>query len=91
VSKAKSADDKASSVKTELEAYMFYYHRYESHHNAMKIADEQRRSAERKSADILDLFQVCPASLCFMTFDTILHSVSSSSSLLSVLHSQCSF
>ena len=37
---------------------MFYYHRYESHHNAMKIADEQRRNAERKSSDILDLFQV---------------------------------
>jgi ariadne-1 len=57
-SKAKVADDKASSVKTELEAYMFYYHRYESHHSAMKIADEQRRNAERKSSDILDLFQV---------------------------------
>lgn len=37
---------------------MFYYHRYESHHNAMKIADEQRRTAERKGNDILDLFQV---------------------------------
>lgn len=24
----------------------------------MKIADEQRKNAERKSADILDLFQV---------------------------------
>ncbi len=28
-------DVKATDAKTELEAYMFYYHRYESHRNAM--------------------------------------------------------
>lgn len=37
---------------------MFYYHRYESHHMAMKIADEQKQNAEKKAGDLLDLFQV---------------------------------
>jgi len=48
VSKAKEDDTKAEQIKTELEAYMFYYHRYEAHHNAMKIADEQRLGADKK-------------------------------------------
>lgn len=33
-SDAKKEDDKANDVKTELETYMFYFHRYESHKNA---------------------------------------------------------
>jgi ariadne-1 len=57
-SKAKDEDVSANSVKTELEEYMFYYHRYESHHNAMKIADEQRRQAELRAGDIMDKFKV---------------------------------
>jgi len=58
VSKAKEDDTKAEQIKTELEAYMFYYHRYEAHHNAMKIADEQRLGADKKANLILDTFSV---------------------------------
>jgi ariadne-1 len=57
-SAAKKEDEKASELKTELETYMFYYHRYESHRNAMKIADEQRKNAEKKASEILSKFSV---------------------------------
>eukprot|EP01125_Pyxidicula_operculata_P012799 TRINITY_DN4210_c0_g2_i1.p2 TRINITY_DN4210_c0_g2~~TRINITY_DN4210_c0_g2_i1.p2 ORF type:complete len:515 (+),score=125.77 TRINITY_DN4210_c0_g2_i1:1636-3180(+) len=52
-STAKEDDTQAAQLKTELETYMFYYHRYESHHNAMKIADQQRAGAETKATEIL--------------------------------------
>eukprot|EP01121_Diplochlamys_sp_Union-15-3_P018346 TRINITY_DN6656_c0_g2_i1.p1 TRINITY_DN6656_c0_g2~~TRINITY_DN6656_c0_g2_i1.p1 ORF type:complete len:503 (+),score=81.00 TRINITY_DN6656_c0_g2_i1:99-1607(+) len=58
VSKAKEEDVKANDIKTELETYMFYYHRYESHRNAMKIADEQRRVADKRANQIVDKFGV---------------------------------
>jgi len=58
VSNAKDDDTKAAQIKTELEAYMFYYHRYEAHHNAMKIADDQRIDADKKANEILDKFSV---------------------------------
>lgn len=57
-SKAKEEDSSATSVKTELEEYMFYYHRYESHHNAYKIADEQRRQARLRAEELIDKFKV---------------------------------
>lgn len=38
-SEAKKEDDKATDVKTELETYMFYFHRYESHKNAGVCAE----------------------------------------------------
>jgi ariadne-1 len=57
-SAAKKEDEKASQLKTELETYMFYYHRYESHRNAMKIADEQRKNAEKKANEIMSKFSV---------------------------------
>ncbi|KAM9998601.1 hypothetical protein ACTFIY_008264 [Dictyostelium cf. discoideum] len=65
-SKAKEDDDKAHDAKTELEAYMFYYHRYESHRNAMKIADEQRRNAHLKEQQILSKFDVRSADTKFL-------------------------
>lgn len=55
---AKDEDVKNDQIRTELEYYMFYYHRYESHKNAMRIADEQRRSADKKSDEILAKWQV---------------------------------
>ena len=51
-STAKSEDTKAADTKTELEHYMFYYHRYESHKNAMKIADDQRRTSDKNTKSI---------------------------------------
>eukprot|EP01133_Synstelium_polycarpum_P006598 gene6598-7662_t len=65
-SKAKEDDEKAADAKTELEEYMFYYHRYESHKNAMKIADEQRRNAHQKEQQILTKFDVRSADTKFL-------------------------
>jgi len=49
---------KSEQAKTELETYMFYYHRYQSHSNAKKIADKQRKSAEQKADEIYKKFSV---------------------------------
>lgn len=57
-SEAKKEDDTAQSVKTELETYMFYFHRYESHKNAGKIADQQRKNCLKRETQILDRFDV---------------------------------
>jgi len=51
---AKNDDTKAAELKTELETYMFYYHRYEAHHNAFKIADQQRKNSEKKSLEMVE-------------------------------------
>jgi len=56
--KSKDEDIKTEQVKTELERYMFYYHRYEAHHNAWKIADQQKKTAERKAEEIFTKFHV---------------------------------
>jgi ariadne-1 len=37
-SKAKEEDLKAADVKSELEHYMFYFHRYDSHKKARAVA-----------------------------------------------------
>eukprot|EP00026_Physarum_polycephalum_P005402 Phypoly_transcript_05436.p2 GENE.Phypoly_transcript_05436~~Phypoly_transcript_05436.p2 ORF type:complete len:251 (+),score=43.97 Phypoly_transcript_05436:964-1716(+) len=65
-SNAKEDDVKADDAKTELETYMFYYHRYESHRNAMKIADQQRKGADQKEASILAKFEVRSADTKFL-------------------------
>eukprot|EP01113_Clastostelium_recurvatum_P009537 TRINITY_DN1459_c0_g1_i1.p1 TRINITY_DN1459_c0_g1~~TRINITY_DN1459_c0_g1_i1.p1 ORF type:complete len:516 (-),score=173.31 TRINITY_DN1459_c0_g1_i1:106-1653(-) len=65
-SNAKDDDEKAADAKTELEAYMFYYHRYESHRNAMKIADDQRRNCVKKEDEILAKFDVRSADTKFL-------------------------
>lgn len=57
-SEAKKEDQKAVDVKTELETYMFYFHRYESHKNAGKIADKQRKTTQKKEEQILAKFDV---------------------------------
>eukprot|EP01118_Nematostelium_gracile_P013300 TRINITY_DN4_c0_g1_i2.p1 TRINITY_DN4_c0_g1~~TRINITY_DN4_c0_g1_i2.p1 ORF type:complete len:540 (-),score=136.34 TRINITY_DN4_c0_g1_i2:83-1480(-) len=57
-SDAKKEDDQAVDVKTELETYMFYFHRYESHRNAGAIADKQKKNCQKKEAQILDVFDV---------------------------------
>jgi len=57
-SNAKEEDVIQEKTKTELETYMFYYHRYQSHSNAMKIADQQRKGAQQKEDDIYKKFNV---------------------------------
>lgn len=65
-SNAKGEDAKAQELKTELETYMFYYHRYESHKNAMKVADEQIRNADKKANELLERFSVRPQDTKFL-------------------------
>jgi len=65
-SDAKSEDDKATDAKTDLEYYMFYYHRYDSHRSAMKIADEQRKNAEKKGVELQEKFDVRAADTKFL-------------------------
>lgn len=57
-STAKKEDEKAADIKTELETYMFYFHRYESHKNAGKIADKQRKGCQKREEQILEKFDV---------------------------------
>jgi len=57
-SDAKKEDDTATNIKTELETYMFYFHRYESHKSAGKIADQQRKNCQKREQQILDKFDV---------------------------------
>jgi len=52
----KIEDQNNENLKQDLEVYLFYFHRYESHHGAMKIADKQRRDASHKVQDIIKKF-----------------------------------
>jgi ariadne-1 len=65
-SNAKDEDSRAENVKTELEHYMFYFHRFESHKNAMKIADEQRKGADKKGTALMEKFDVRAADTKFL-------------------------
>jgi len=58
VSNAKSEDMKAADAKTELEHYMFYYHRCEAHKAALKIADTQKKLCEKRSTALMTKFDV---------------------------------
>lgn len=66
-SDAKRDDEKAQEMKTELETYMFYYHRYESHKNAGKIADQQRKTCQKREMQLLDRFDVRSQDTKFLT------------------------
>jgi ariadne-1 len=57
-SSAKNEDMKAQDIKTELEQYMFFYHRYEAHRNAGRIANEQRKNSDKKARQILEKYEV---------------------------------
>merc|ERR1712232_1042318 len=57
-SEAKKEDLSAEDIKTELDRYMFYYHRYESHLSARKIAKSQRETAEERAISFQTKFQV---------------------------------
>jgi len=45
---------------------MFYFHRYQSHINAFKIADQQRKGAVQKEDDIIKKFKVRPQDTLFL-------------------------
>jgi ariadne-1 len=57
-SNAKTEDDSAAKLKTELERYQFFYTRFEAHRDAMKIASKQLQNCELKSEEIQKHFRV---------------------------------
>jgi len=57
-SDAKKEDEKCGDAKSELEYYMFHYHRFDSHKSALKIADEQKRTADKKGVELQERFDV---------------------------------
>jgi len=63
---AVAEDLQRANAKTELDKYMFFYHRYESHHNARKVADQQRTTCAKKEQDVLAKFGVRSADTKFM-------------------------
>lgn len=65
-SPAEKEDQQNQEIKTELEAYMFYYHRYESHRNAMKVADVQREKAEERANKMIKTFKVRVQDVAFL-------------------------
>lgn len=62
----KTYGDKLSDGKTELETYMFYFHRYESHKNALKIAADQRNQCNQRTEQLMDKFGVRSADTKFL-------------------------
>lgn len=62
----KDYGEKADS-KTELETYMFYIHRYESHKNALKIAGDQRTQSHQRAQKFMDSVGVRSSDTRFLT------------------------
>lgn len=61
---------KSESIKTELEYYKFYYHRYDSHKQASKVADEQRRKAEERGRKLVEDLRVRSTDVEFLVAAT---------------------
>lgn len=61
------ADDKNNNLsKTELEHYTFYYHRYDSHMNAFKIAVKQEAQCPSRQTSICTQFGLNPSDVAFL-------------------------
>jgi len=56
-SAAKKEDEKAAETKKELEDYMFYYHRYDSHRMACKSLMESRKQLEARRGELATRFR----------------------------------
>ena len=65
-SAAKAHDLRTSDVRTDLETYMFYFHRYDSHRNAGKVASNQLGSAEKTGFHFQEKFNVRAADTKFL-------------------------
>jgi len=58
---------KQSSAKNELEHYMFYWHRYDSHKKAMKIAQQQAKDSEARGEEMMNKFGVRSQDVKFLS------------------------
>lgn len=65
-SQAKKDEEAQRNAATELEHYMFYFHRYESHHNARRFADKQRQQCAERESSMFNKFGVRSADTKFM-------------------------
>jgi len=61
----------ATSAKNELEHYMFYWHRYDSHKKAMKIAEKQTKDSEIRGEEIMNLYGVRSQDIKFLYEATV--------------------
>ena len=57
-SAAKKIDDQAEKSRAELDYYMFFYHRYDSHKMACKTAQKQLRELPQRQQEIMAHFHV---------------------------------
>jgi len=64
--KDKKVYGEKTETKTELETYTFYFHRYESHKNALKVANDQRNMCNKKAEEMMDKFGVRSSDTKFM-------------------------
>jgi len=65
-SKEKEEDDKVQNAKTELERYMFHFHRYDSHRSARRIASKQLQQAEAKGLKMQERFNLRASDTTFL-------------------------
>ena len=57
-STARNEDLKADQVKTELDEYMFFYHRFSAHRSALSVAAKQMVDAEERGVQLQKKFEV---------------------------------
>jgi len=57
-SAAKKEDEKAEKTRGELETYLFYYHRYDSHRMACKTAMTQKQKILERRCELMDYFHI---------------------------------
>ena len=53
-----TSDEKNEKFREQLQLYMFYYHRYEAHYEAMKLAENQKSNAQIKREEISEKYSV---------------------------------
>jgi len=73
-SAAKKEDEKAEQSKKELEHYMFYYHRYDSHRMAWKAAIEQKKHLSDRRDELVQFFKIQTIDTLFLeeTMDALI-------------------
>jgi len=66
-SAAKTDDLEADQIKTELDEYMFYFHRWNSHRGAKAVAEKQLQDVEEKGLSLQKRFDVRSQDTKFLT------------------------
>lgn len=74
-SSAKKEDLKSADLKTEMEHYMFYYHRYDAHQKAKKIAQGQLAKCSERELALAKTMDIHSTDTKFLyeTAETLIH------------------